>query len=179
VPTPTIDPTLTPSPTTEPDPTATPPVAETPIPTKAPTPQPTPTAFVPKPLNPTVLSRETEEEIKQSYLADLRVRFQAIMDEEYPNASTEGIIIERYCGTYNNYIVVRLADEFPRPIPAVEEDPISIEGMDFYTGYRRWREPLLVWKDGEFHLLTDAYAENLLTYDDLKNIEHYQLRRYE
>ena len=74
------------------------------------------------------------------------------------------IYIGRYLGTYNESSVVHPRGLRPLP-PAMEEEVVA--GFEFWTNTGN---PILVWRNGKFYSLTEAYDNDLISTNDMQSI---------
>lgn len=85
--------------------------------------------FVPAPLSPVYLSDELENNIKMTAVYGLHTR----AENSKPEATIDDVTIIGYYGTYNDYIAVRLNDNFSDYPDVVYE--MEIDGVTFiYSG---------------------------------------------
>ena len=94
--------------------------------------------FVAKPKSPETLSQETENKIKQTYLIKK-------LKKDVPEATLEGIRIERYYGTYGDCIVVSVWDNYweERDLPEWSSLPDKLIGGVLFAHY--WAREIYVW----------------------------------
>ena len=111
---------------------------------------------------PVPLSAETEMKIKQDYL-DFRTKVY------HPDATVDDVTIDTYYGTYGSCVAVMMTDAF-----SDYTDAIPIETYETIGGiwiiYNSSNE-ILIWEDGSFHRLQEAFDSGLLTRDNLREIE--------
>jgi len=92
--------------------------------------------------------------------------------QDYSNkyGSVSGVRIKEYYGTYNDCVVVIIShNEPPAPI-YLDVDVIIGETLFRYNLFSFW---MVVWKEGKFYELKEAYDQGLLTNDDLKSVADY------
>ena len=106
------------------------------------------------------LSEETETKIKQNYL-DL---FTAVSN---PGATADDVWILKYLGTYGGSVVVLMTDSFSSYYAVVSHE--IIDGIRISYGDSN---KAVVWKDGSFYRLQEAYDAGLLVRDDIEMISH-------
>jgi|SRR5690554_436048 len=100
-------------------------------------------------------SKTQEQQIREDYLA--------FMHEQGDKELTmDDVVILDYYGTYNGAVVVRINR------PALEVlTKIIVGGIEFTFSNAN---TALVWKNGEFFELSDAYDHEILTLDNLISI---------
>lgn len=100
-------------------------------------------------------SKTQEQQIREEYLA--------FMHEQGDKELTiDDVAILDYYGTYNGAVVVRINR------PALEVlTKIIVGGIEFTFSNAN---TALVWKNGEFFELSDAYDHEILTLDNLTSI---------
>jgi len=112
--------------------------------------------------SPVPLSAEMEMKIKQDYL-DFRTKVY------HPDATVDDVTIDTYYGTYGSCVAVMMTDAF-----SDYTDAIPIETYETIGGiwiiYNSSNE-ILIWEDGSFHRLQEAFDSGLLTRDNLREIE--------
>ncbi len=96
-----------------------------------------------------------EKQIKEDYLAFKHTQGETEM-------TIDDVVILNNYGTYNGAVVVRIKRGAFQVITTIEIDSIEFIFSDSNTP--------LVWSDGQFFELIDAYDENLLTKDDLVSL---------
>lgn len=96
--------------------------------------------FVPTPMNPEVLSSETIEAIKKTYLVALRLATHQDGTFMFPNATIDDVNFFGYYGTYGNAVAIKISDEFSGNAGVVLE--LVVVGVTFtYSGV-----PVAIWK---------------------------------
>lgn len=99
------------------------------------------------------LGAEVASQIKQDYY-----------DKGLGNLGVNEIGLEYY-GTYNGAVAVMV---FGSNAVGDAVWECTVDGIKF--SYRNY-VPLIVWKDGEFYTLQEAYGNDFLTKDNLKSIQ--------
>lgn len=127
--------------------------------------------FVPKSLNPEDFSHETQNDIKELYLLERNKEF----DGAY-KLTIDEVWIEKYLGTYGGSHAVLLYNKNIVPgegIYIYNEMEVVIDGVSFfYDG--SVSVAALIYNNGAFYSLQNAYDDGLLKKDDLKSIAYYQ-----
>jgi len=83
--------------------------------------------------------------------------------------SINDLYISSYYGTYNGYVVVTIADQFPWVFPRVPPRSYQIDGIVFPWLWPSSSIPR-VWNNGQFYSIRDLFNSGLLTRDDLLSI---------
>ena len=104
------------------------------------------------------MSAETEAEIKRDYLNLYEM-------VTYPSTTIDDVSIIKYYGTYNGSVVVKIKFIWMGELQAVTYETIDNITITFPTSNKA-----LVWKDGNFCSLQEAYDNGLLTKDDLERV---------
>ena len=111
------------------------------------------------------LDVETEWQILLDYYS---VISQELLGTSY-SLSINDLYINGYFGTYNGYVVIRIADGLPFVLPGIPSYPYQIDGIVF-----PWLSPSYpfpkTWNNGKFYILQELYDSGLLTRDDLESI---------
>ncbi|MCL1811667.1 MAG: hypothetical protein FWG41_05580 [Methanomassiliicoccaceae archaeon] len=106
---------------------------------------------------PEPLNSEMEMKIKQDY-------FNQITKIKFPEATIDNVGINKYYGTYNGSVVVKMSDLTGHLIMMISE---TVGGITInYPDTNK----ALVWKDGNFYSMQEAYDLGLLCKDDLREI---------
>ncbi|MCL2032920.1 MAG: hypothetical protein FWG96_06625 [Methanomassiliicoccaceae archaeon] len=108
---------------------------------------------------PTPLGKDVEMKIKQDYL-DFHVK------HINPDATADDVWLLGCCGIYDGCVAVMMDYSLSRYLTATGSETVG--GVTFYYGNSN---RILVWEDGNFHSLQEAYDAGLLTKDDLIKIE--------
>ena len=108
----------------------------------------------------TPLGAETEMRIKQDFL-----EFHTKPISRDPDATVDDVEILEYYGTNNICIAVMMTDRFTGYLTVVVSE--TVDGMTFYYGSSN---RMLIWADGKFHHLQEAYDKGLLNKEDLKGM---------
>jgi hypothetical protein len=103
------------------------------------------------------LSAETETRVKQDYVS--------YYFSQEDGVTAGDITIHKYYGTFNEKIVLSLSTGLG---PDVCVTPETIDAFTFYYNYPYYE--IRVWDNGDFYTLTQAYEQNLLTYNNVKKI---------
>ena len=112
------------------------------------------------PLQP--LSAEMEAKIKLDYLDFFTKKW-------HPEATADDVMIQEYCGTYNDHVAVMINDVFT--VHALATGSETVDGVTIhYSDSRR----ILIWADGDFYRLQTAYDMGLLMKMDLIEISHHR-----
>jgi hypothetical protein len=106
--------------------------------------------------NSPALDTETENQIKQDYLAQFIV-------SEMPDTVADSIIIKKYYGTYNGYVVITTNYD-DRQLASINIETIGNVEFNF-SSYR-----IIVWKNGAFYTLREVYEQGHLTQANLEEI---------
>ena len=128
------------------------------------------------------LSKENEKKILYAFFdfANLNWGGWVYWDDEkkeYLPQTKDDIFIERYYGTYNGSVVVAINgksnykpdQDFPFRVETVLSG-VSFFDLNIYCSFF----PIVVYKEGEFFSLPDAYERGFLKINDLKNIAYHQ-----
>jgi len=128
------------------------------------------------------LSKENEKQILYAFFefANLNWGGWVFWDDEkkeYIPQTKDDIFIEKYYGTYNGCAVVSIngksnytpEQEFPFRVETVLSG-VSFFDIDIYSAFF----PIVVYKEGIFFSLPDAYEQGLLKISDLKDIAYHQ-----
>jgi hypothetical protein len=82
----------------------------------------------------------------------------------YYQLTTDDILIRRYCGTFNDAVVVLLSDKL---IHLAVMENYRIADIEYSLTAGSW---LAVWKDGYFNTLLGAYSAGILTKNDIQAV---------
>ena len=107
----------------------------------------------------TPLGAETEMRIKQDFL-----EFHTKPFSRNPDATVDDVVIKEYYGTNNICAAVLMTDAFSAYLC------INSETIDDITFYYNSSNRMLVWENGKFHRLQEAYDKGLLNKEDLKGM---------
>lgn len=102
------------------------------------------------------INKKTEDQIKQDYYVML----------DNSKFNIEDVYIYRYFGIYNGGVAVMMALYGVSLPPAIDE--IMVVGLKFSFNTGRH---IIMWKNGTFYSLQNAYDENFLTVDELEKIQ--------
>jgi hypothetical protein len=83
----------------------------------------------------------------------------------YPDATVDDIEIKKYYGTYGGCVAVLMTDNYTGYSQALETEVVDGITIQYFDSNK-----MLIWKNGNFHHLQEAYDEGLLTKDDLSLI---------
>ena len=177
---PALTPSLEPSPSPSPSPAPSVKPASPRKPAPSTKPSPTSTAYAPVPKNPAVLSAEQEIRIKQDWLVytfgsleeytgRYNPSYYPTLEDYLADYSVDKVSIDNYYGTYNGCVPVMIDHESLRYLAELWN--MTVAGITFYFA---GGQGIDVWYNGDFYSLESAYAQGLLTKDDLRNIAYYQ-----
>jgi hypothetical protein len=96
-----------------------------------------------------------EDQIREDYLAHIHAQGETEM-------TLDDVTILNNYGTYNGAVVIRMQRGAYQVITTIKIDGIEFTFSDSNTA--------LVWKDGQFFELSDAYDNEVLTKDNLISI---------
>ena len=122
--------------------------------------------YMPRPKNPEVLSPETEEKIKQTYVKE-------IINGEI-DMSFDSIYIDKYYGTYDGCVAVMMHDTYKCSSfnDMIWEVYVADVLITYMSGNR-----IKIWKKNQFYDMQTAYDKGLLTREDIQSIAYYQSHR--
>ncbi|MDR1690292.1 MAG: hypothetical protein LBR42_00425 [Candidatus Methanoplasma sp.] len=104
---------------------------------------------------PAQLSTEIEMLLKQDYLDDH-------IKSDNPDATVDDVTLAKYYGTYDGSIAVMMKGDFISHITVLEDEVIDGITIQYGSSNR-----LLIWEDGVFYTLQEAYDKGILTKEDL------------
>ena len=105
------------------------------------------------------LSAQVQEQIVRDYFI--------LNSETYKNATVNNFWISKYFGTFNDAIVVRIADDLGYVYPPSIRD---VNIGEFVFHFDSGPERLLAWKDGSFNSLLEAFESEILTLNHIEQI---------
>ena len=105
---------------------------------------------------------------EQLYLEVCKTYWEQFIKPNRDNSTIEDVWVYEYLGTYNNCFVAVLLDRKNCAFYDII-GRFTIADLEFTYSYGYH---IMVYSDGAFLLLFEAYGQNLITYEDLKQI-HY------
>ena len=117
------------------------------------------------------LDAKTENQLLEDMLEDANNFFNSDHSWDNRKMTSKDLWVERYCGTYNGYITVILGYNEGGPGKQITYR-VSDEEKDHYV-FRlssRMYMQVIVWKDGEFMRINQAYDSGLLEWEDIEKI---------
>lgn len=134
--------------------------------------EPTTEAYIPTPLVP--LTTEQELKIKQDYLEYRRNEVKNTKnDGEYDNLIVDDVMLENYFGTYNDCYVMLIELNCDILLDGYRSEYVAGYRFDYVCG-----TTTMVYRNGEFTAMRDAYSEGLLSEKDIKDIHYYHTTEY-
>lgn len=123
--------------------------------------------FQPTPENSMNLTPEIENEILQVYLSKTN-------EKSGFDLTLEDVWIERFHGFYKHYAAVLLFNKYTIPQGYVNDElEVVVGGVSFFYGPIISAQ-IVLYKEGIFYGLREAYRDNLLSKADLENIAYLQ-----
>jgi hypothetical protein len=108
---------------------------------------------------PAPLSEDIKTKIKQDYL-------DSCTKIDHPDATVDDVMIYKYYGTYGRCVAVMMTDRFSVYATVICHETIGGIVIDYSDSNR-----IVIWKDGSFYNLHEAFDSGLLTKGNLREIK--------
>lgn len=128
--------------------------------------------YTPSPLVP--LTAEQELKIKQDYLDCRRKEVENTKNEgEYDNLTVDDVMLDKYFGTYNECSAILIDLNCDILTEGYTSEYVAGYRFDYVCG-----TTTMVYRNGEFMAMREAYSKGLLSKKDIQDIHYYHTTRY-